>query len=381
MKAEDPETGETFYFIDMCLPFGASISCALFQEFSDSLQHIVEFLISKNREKNVTNYLDDFLFAALLKLECDRMMQTFIDLCKLINCPLSPEKTEWSTTKLIFLGVLLDGTHYCLIIPEEKRTKALNKLSKMSQKKKATIKEIQELTGLLNFLNRAMVPGRALLRRMYATLKGKVCTKSGTKLKQYHHVNLNSGFREDCEMWIKFLQSADSPQLCRPFVDLEAFISVYKLNFYTDTSGKIGFGCFFDGDWTYGTWSKSFLQMKPSIEYQELFAVCVAVFTWQHKLVNTRVIIFCDNQAVVNMINNSTSACRNCMRLIRMIVLNNLRHNRRIFVQHIRTDRNILADSLSRGKLQTFWDHAPEGTKELPEEIPEELWPVEKLWL
>ena len=39
MKAEHPTTGQTFYFVDKCLPFGHCISCALFQKFSDALCH------------------------------------------------------------------------------------------------------------------------------------------------------------------------------------------------------------------------------------------------------------------------------------------------------------------------------------------------------
>ena len=43
MKAQDPRTGEWKYFVDKCLPFGVSISCALFQKFSDALCHIFEY--------------------------------------------------------------------------------------------------------------------------------------------------------------------------------------------------------------------------------------------------------------------------------------------------------------------------------------------------
>ena len=35
LKAEHPDTGVTYYFVDKCMPFGASISCAIFQEFSN----------------------------------------------------------------------------------------------------------------------------------------------------------------------------------------------------------------------------------------------------------------------------------------------------------------------------------------------------------
>ena len=34
MKARNPEDGKWYYMVDKCLPFGASISCSLFQSFS-----------------------------------------------------------------------------------------------------------------------------------------------------------------------------------------------------------------------------------------------------------------------------------------------------------------------------------------------------------
>ena len=69
MKAQDPTTGEWKYFIDKCLPFGASISCALFQHFSDALCHLIEARNTTPGE--VTNYLDDFLFLALSLVTCN----------------------------------------------------------------------------------------------------------------------------------------------------------------------------------------------------------------------------------------------------------------------------------------------------------------------
>ena len=44
MKAQDPRTGTWKYFVDKCLPFGASISCA---SFRSSLMHFVIWLKSK----------------------------------------------------------------------------------------------------------------------------------------------------------------------------------------------------------------------------------------------------------------------------------------------------------------------------------------------
>ena len=60
MMAEHPCSGKKFYFVDKCLPFGSSISCAIFQKVSDAIAHIVEYV---NKKHNI-NYLDDFMFAA-----------------------------------------------------------------------------------------------------------------------------------------------------------------------------------------------------------------------------------------------------------------------------------------------------------------------------
>ena len=89
LKAVNPKDGKTYYFIDKCLPFGAAISCSHFQRFSNAVLHIVEF---KSKKPNV-NYLDDYLFIALLAWMCDLQIRTFLSVCEQINFPFSLEKT------------------------------------------------------------------------------------------------------------------------------------------------------------------------------------------------------------------------------------------------------------------------------------------------
>ena len=60
MQVTDPETGETVYFLDRALPFGASISCCLFQRFSNCMKHILEWA-NGGIPYRLCNYLDDFL--------------------------------------------------------------------------------------------------------------------------------------------------------------------------------------------------------------------------------------------------------------------------------------------------------------------------------
>ena len=54
----------------------------------------------------------------------------------------------------------------------EKITNCLSIISNFLQRKKVTLKEIQSLTGLLNFACTVVVPGRAFLRRLIDFTEG-----------------------------------------------------------------------------------------------------------------------------------------------------------------------------------------------------------------
>ena len=293
LKATHPINGITYFFADKNLPFGASSSCRLFQNFSDSLKHLIEAFT--NSKWQTTNYLDDFLFTEISEQRCNRLVNRFIELCHEINCPLSAEKTEWASKKLIFLGILLDGENSVLAIPTAKRDQALSLIRNTIAKRKIKIKNIQKLTGTLNFLNRAMITGRAFMRRMYSKLTD---LKNGMKvvLKDYHHVTLDAEFLYDCKMWELFLSRSDQVVLCRPFMDILGSQSAKTLLFYTDASGSIskgGFGAFFSGNWFFGLWGTEFMQKcQPSIEFLELYALCLGIFTWADQLANMRIKIF-----------------------------------------------------------------------------------------
>ena len=200
MKAKDPKTGQTYYFVDKCLPFGASISCALFQAFSDALQHITQYRINRNSLRTISNYLDDFLFVALTVMHCNEQVVIFLQICNDIGCPVSDEKTEWGCTIIVFLGILLDGHNHLLCVPVDKKDRALAMLRTFIDSKKVTIKQIRVLTGLLNFLTRAIVPGRAFTRRMYAKIT--TTDKYGNALQDHHHVRLDMEFKNDSLVWI-----------------------------------------------------------------------------------------------------------------------------------------------------------------------------------
>ena len=142
LKTTHPVMKETVYYCDKDLPFGSSISCSLFQSFTDALQHLTQHLIG--RKFSTVNYLDDYLFISETEATCNAMVRTFLDLCQDIGCPVSMEKTEWATQVITFLGIQLHGQKFMLVIPTNKKYKAQNLLKWVIAKKKVTVHTTRE---------------------------------------------------------------------------------------------------------------------------------------------------------------------------------------------------------------------------------------------
>ena len=72
------------------------------------------------------------------------------------------------------------------------------------------------------------------------------------------------------------------------------------------------------------------------------------------------------------------------MVLIRQITLKGLIHNVRIYARHVRSEDNDLSDVLSRHQMNKFWHLVRQKgiqMNEQPTAIPEEIWPMEKIWM
>ena len=242
LRARHPVTNELLYFVNKNLPFGAAISCAHFTKVSNGLRHLVEF--HAGTKGVVTNYLDDFLFIATSTQGCNKLVRIFLNICQAIQFPVSMDKTEWASLHVVFLGILLLGDKLKLSIPLDKQQKALGMLEYLINKKKAKISELERLAGFLNFLNKAIIPGRTFTRRMYSKFAG-ILNQDGKRvnrnIRSYHHVRLDNEFKNDCKVWVLFLNHLES--VCRPFSDVNLHVDMREVGFYSDASrnGLLGF--------------------------------------------------------------------------------------------------------------------------------------------
>ena len=321
------------------------------------------------------------------------MVEEFLDLCDKLKVPVSLEKTVWASELMVFLGILLDGRNFILALPIGKKDRAIKLLLEIKDKKKSTVRDLQKLCRYLNFISKAIYPGRAFTRRMYAKFS-EVLNTGGVpansfqyKFKQHYHVRTDAEFKKDCDIWLLFLTDPKwSRVVNRPMVDLTLKpIDAKDISFYSDASAaeSLGFGAILKDFWIRGNWGTDFMNLhNPSIEYLELFALAAGLLTWNEvpEMCNTRVRLHCDNIAVVHMINQLTSSCKNCMVLIRLIILDCLKYNRRISAVYIPSKDNCLADALSRNQMDRF---RKLGThmRHQSDRICENIWPISKIWL
>ncbi len=111
---------------------------------------------------------------------------------------------------LVFLGIELDSIKMEARLPEEKLKKCLGLLKRHGQSKKITVKQLESLTGLLNFACSVIATGRPFLCRMYSLTAGM------RRPLPYFTVRLTKGVRLDMRIWETFLQGFNRKSMSVP---------------------------------------------------------------------------------------------------------------------------------------------------------------------
>ena len=347
------------YYYDRCMPMGCSSSCKTFETFSTAIEWIAQ---NKLHIPYILHLLDDFLIISPTQVICKKQLELFLMLCRWLGIPMAPEKTAGPSTAMAFAGIELDSVLMEARLPQEKIVKCQDLISAFLKRQKVTLKEIQSLTGLLNFACTVVVPGRAFLRRL-------IDLTIGVK-KPHFMIKLSREVKDDLLVWQNFLSGFNGRSLFLP----DYWGNSHQLKLYTDASGALGFGAIFGKFWCYGEWPDSW--RHRNIAFLEFYPIVLSLHLWGHKMQNSRILFFTDNEALVHVINKQSCRDRDLMFFVRKLVLVCLRCNVCFKAKHISGLHNKLADALSRLQLQTFRQLAPAYMHHLPTEIPGHLQPI-----
>ena len=132
--------------------------------------------------------------------------------------------------------------------------------------------------------------------------------------KRDHPIRLNTEFHLDLQWWFQFLSSWNGVD----FWLFPGMAAAPDLVVTSDASGSLGFGAYFRGEWFSGSWTTS--QFSQSIAYKELFPDVIAAHLWGPQWARRYVLFRSDNEAVVHILNSSTSKIPDLMCLLRHLL-------------------------------------------------------------
>jgi hypothetical protein len=243
------------------------------------------------------------------------------------------------TSMLERLGVIIDADKMELRMSKKVLDMVKTELRSWIGRKSGTKRQLLSLLGKLVFISRIIKPGRIFMRRLIAL--------STTVSKLHYKVRLSTGAREDIMWWIECVDCWN----CKSVFLEELWVTSVDFHMYTDACGY-GIGGVFNEDWF--SFQLNADQMSMDISWKELLAVLVACELWGYLLCGRRLLIHCDNSAVVCVVNSGTSKCPHLMRHVRLLFATAVRHNFDVRLKHVPGTSNIEADLLSRLELTRF---------------------------
>lgn len=353
------------WYVDKAMPMGCAVACAAFEAFSTFLEWATKV---RANTSHVTHYLDDFLFVGPSNSPaCGEHLTAFQTLADELGVPLAQDKTEGPTTRLCYLGIQLDSVAGTSSLPDDKLLALQALITMMRARAKCTLKELQSLVGHLNFACRVVTPGRAFCARLARALAGANAP--------HHRIRVTKGMKEDLKVWLEFLANYNGVSVWQRPLVLEGSMQIHS-----DAAGTCGFGVYFNGRWCASKWPEHWAGtgIERDLTFLELFPILVAAVIWEAEFRNRRVVFWCDNQAVVRVVNKQTSRSERVMRLVRKLVLVCLLSNITFSARHVAGINNCIADALSRFQEERFRSLAPEANR-YPDAFPHELWELGNL--
>ena len=150
------------------------------------------------------------------------------------------DKLEGPSTRITFLGIMLDTEARVVSLPQGKLEEIQSKVHSWLGRRSATKHELLSLIGTLSFVTKVVHAGRLFLHRLIDL--------STTVERLHHHVHLSAEARADLDWWARFLPTWNGRAM---FLEPQ-WSDADSLNLFTDASGAHGFGAFFEGSWLKG---------------------------------------------------------------------------------------------------------------------------------
>lgn len=344
---------EGAWYVDTALPFGLRSAPKIFSAIADAL----EWQVRREGVQAILHYLDDFLLVEPSAGEGEVALQKLLSVFARMKVPVAPEKLEGPATRLKFLGIILDTETLSLHLPQEKLAELRMLVANWLGRRFATVKELESLVGKLQHAATVVRPGRSFMRRLFELLKGA--------RRNQRWVRLNVAARSDLMWWHTFMTRWNGAAMMSDPSRWEV-----GPRLYSDASGRFGCGAWWSTQWFQLPWPQG--NKLSSIAEQELLPIVLACFVWGSRWRGMCVTCYCDNMAVVEVVNSGYSKDGNLAQLLRVLFFAKAYWDLELRARHIPGLQNGWADAISRNNLNLFLSQAS-GMDRQPTHIPPRL--------
>jgi hypothetical protein len=343
--------GDAFFIFDRSLPFGLKTSVSSFCAVSSLVRDFVQEKLGA--AATCMAYIDDFVILGP-KDAVARGITLLREVLQTIGLPENPLKMNTPSSSGTYLGINYDFSDpwaVSLTLPPEKKARYIKHLEYYISKAEKNCPsapslaiprtELQSLVGKVCHAAYVFQSGRPFYARLLYTLR------SGGK-----RLTLSSGAIDDLRWWVSVLTNHSGT------VILHHHQIINKI--YTDASTSTGFGAIFNGNYFHGTWSSEVSALVSdfhiTINELELVTLNFALETWGSDLAGSTVHFRCDNLACVYNIASMSSKIPIRAALLRRLYATAAHYGITLQSSYINTHDNLHADTLSRGKMQEFFD-------------------------
>ena len=287
-------------FFDVTLPMGLRIACYIAQRISNAL------MFAYNRlEYEGVNYLDDLAAAEIRRLA----RKAFEQLGKLLADLGIWEAVQKSCEPLqimVFLGVLFNSKNMTLEITPECLESLLKEIEVWLDKNTVTIKQVQSLIGKLNFAAATVYSGRVFMMRLFNFLRALYAGSS-------HYIPL--GVKKDLKWWYLFLKDFNGISMIPEIRWLTPDVKIS-----TDSS-LVTCGGWSEGHY-FHTAFPEFIRNLRNVHINELecLAIVVALKLWAKKYRSKNLLLYCDNETTVQVVNKGFARNEFAQKCFREIV-------------------------------------------------------------
>ena len=329
-------------YVDTCMPFGTRHGSQIFQRLSDAVRYIM-------RQKGYTmiDYIDDYVGMGVPSVAWSSY-DALTHLMRELGLTISTKKLVPPATQVTCLGVLIDTVRGTIAIPPEKLADITQAVHQWLSKDVASKRQLQSILGLLLYVHKCVKPARVFLNRMLELLRFA---------QDRQKILLTPEFKRDLRWFAKFLPTYNGVSL----YDHRKVDTTLELDACLTGFG----GCC--GNLVYHLpIQRGF--MNWTIVHLEMVNILIAVRLFKHQWASHKVLIRCDNQAVVSVLRSGKTRDPYLAACARNIWYASTTYDIDLQYAHIRGTDNKIADVLSR------WQGSPQEVQWLHSHVMNPIW-------